>query len=77
MLSVGLRVNMGLYLLLVLSLCSCYKAIGEETTNVKPIQVLIFKFFKTNIVFRDCFQILYNVFIPGETTICLQAKNHA
>ncbi|KAK4557441.1 hypothetical protein RGQ29_007267 [Quercus rubra] len=38
MLSAGLRVNMGLYLLLVLSLCSCYKAIGEETTNVKPIQ---------------------------------------
>ena len=69
--------NMGLYLLLVLSTCLCYKVVGEGTTNVKPIQVLAFKFLKTNIVFRDCFQILYNVFIPGETSICLQAKNHA
>ena len=56
MLSAGLRVNMGLYLLLVLSPCLCYKAVGEGTTNVKPIQVLTFKFLKTNIVFRDCFQ---------------------
>ena len=77
MLSAGLQVNMGLHLLLVLSLCLCYKAVGEGITNVKPIQVLTFKFLKANIVFRDCFQILYNVFIPGETFICLQAKNHA
>ncbi|XP_030945660.1 uncharacterized protein LOC115970130 [Quercus lobata] len=29
---------MGLHLLLVLSLCLCYKAVGEGITNVKPIQ---------------------------------------
>ncbi|KAK7818127.1 hypothetical protein CFP56_041797 [Quercus suber] len=38
MASAGLRVTMGLYLLLVQCLCLGYDAIGEETTTIEQIQ---------------------------------------